>query len=289
MTEEEIEEAKEELEELLEATGMKEPERSFMYDEPYAFRFGGPPDYTLANLHFLKGKSMNHAEGSLELIVENLVKTWEFERSHKLDPSKHKSISQEKFLIGANGWKMFENVEANKVGNYNVLLAGAKEELWAPNQSWEATHHSFKEAFAAFPWEVLKVFSGPPLVGFSWRHWADFTGKYKGNKGNGERLNLYGFATASVNDDLQLETVNIYYNPEEFLEVLEGKKPAAVLEKAKSVFGNYMTYTTDELDFDDGTRPSCPMSGKRGCRPGASCPFSMFGGGASYSSDEEDY
>ena len=56
-----------------------------MDDPEIKWRFGGPPDYTLANLEYLKGKTRNHAEGSLELIVENLVKTWEMERSHKTD------------------------------------------------------------------------------------------------------------------------------------------------------------------------------------------------------------
>ena len=98
-------------------------------------RFGGPPDYTIANLYYLKvqtdfflktfslysaschivspgvasfflelevtgchgcvdfqGKTKNHPVGSLEMIVENLVKTWEMERSHKLDPNKHRSV-----------------------------------------------------------------------------------------------------------------------------------------------------------------------------------------------------
>ena len=56
-----------------------------MEGEDIKWRFGAPPDYTLANLEYLKGKTRAHAEGSLEQVVENLVKTWEMERSHKLD------------------------------------------------------------------------------------------------------------------------------------------------------------------------------------------------------------
>jgi hypothetical protein len=41
---------------------------------------------------------------------------------------------------------------------------------------WEgSSHDAFHDAFAAFPWEVLDVFSGPPKVAFTWRHWAEFT------------------------------------------------------------------------------------------------------------------
>lgn len=269
MTADELAEAKKELEELKARTGMKEPVRAFMDDQQYKWRFGGPPDYTLANLHYLKGKSMNHPEGSLEAVVEGLVKTWEFERSHKVDVNEHKSVNADKFLIGANGWKMFNNVDAGEAGNYNVLLAGVDKELWKPNQSWEDTHHAFKDAFAAFPWEVLKVFSGPPVVAFSWRHWAHFTGKYNGNHGKGELVNMYGFGTASVSADLKLEHVNIYYQAEDFLEVLEGKKPASMLESAKSVFGNYMAIAgvNDQMPVG-GESETCPASGKKGM-----CPF----------------
>ena len=66
-------------------TGWEEPDRSHMDDKDIKWRFGGPPDYTLANLAYLKGKTKAHKKGSLEMVVENLVKTWEMERSHKLD------------------------------------------------------------------------------------------------------------------------------------------------------------------------------------------------------------
>lgn len=32
-----------------------------------------------ADLEYLKGRTQNHKEGSLEKVVENLVKTWEME------------------------------------------------------------------------------------------------------------------------------------------------------------------------------------------------------------------
>jgi len=55
-----------------------------------------------------------------------------------------------------------------------------------------------QDAFAAFPWEVLEVFSGPPTVGFTWRHWGTFTGSFKDNRGKGELIEMFGFATAKV-------------------------------------------------------------------------------------------
>ena len=101
-------------------------------------RFGGVPDYSLTNLKYLEGKTKNHAAGSLELIVENLVKTWEMERSHKTDPNQHRSVDPEKFHVGAKGWKKYNNQEANAIGNYNVLLAGCPAQLYDSEKiSWE--------------------------------------------------------------------------------------------------------------------------------------------------------
>ena len=130
ISEEKLAEAKNELKELKTKTGWKEPERSHMDDKEIKWRFGGPPDYTIANLAYLKGRTRIHDEGSLEQIVENLVKTWEMERSHKIDVTQHKSVDLDRFSLGANNGPQFNNVEANKIGNYNVLLATANKDLY---------------------------------------------------------------------------------------------------------------------------------------------------------------
>ncbi|CAE7580127.1 unnamed protein product [Symbiodinium natans] len=238
LTAEELEACREELEEIKAKYGLKEPERAHMDEEGIKWRYGGKPDYSLTNLLYLKGKTKNHPEGSLELIVENLVKTWEMERSHKVDPDQHRSVDPEKFMIAANGWKKFNNKEANEVGNYNVLLAGCPASLYdADSITWEQSHDKFHDAFAAFPWEVLEVFSGPPRVAFSWRHWGEFTGTYDGNKGSGELVELFGFGVASVDDQLRLVDVDIFYKPEIFLEVLKGSKSAEELAGGSDLLG----------------------------------------------------
>ena len=202
---------------------MVEPERAFMDEKDVEWRFGGPPDYTIANYAYLKGKTKNHAPGSLEMIVENLVKTWEMERSHKLDPNKHRSVDPKTFHISANGGKKFNNDEANKIGNYNVLLQSCPVELYDVDRiNWEQSHDKFHSAFAAFPWELLEVFSPPPRVSFSWRHWGHFTGSYEGKEGDGRLIEMYGFGVAVVNDKLQLTDVDIYYKPEPFIQALRG-------------------------------------------------------------------
>ncbi|CAB9502821.1 Inherit from NOG: Pathogenesis related protein-like protein [Seminavis robusta] len=224
LTKEDLDQVKEELEQIKEQYGWKEPDRAFMDDPDIDWRFGGTPDYSLVNLQYLKGRSKIHPEGSLELVVENLVKTWEMERSHKVDPGSHQSVDTENFRISANGGKVFDNEEANAVGNYNVLLNACPADLWdSENITWENSHDTFHNAFAAFPWEVLDVFSGPPKVAFTWRHWGQFTGTYEDNEGKGELVEMFGFGTAVVNDKLQLQDVEIYYNAEDFINVLRGE------------------------------------------------------------------
>jgi len=70
----------------------------------------------------------------------------------------------------------------------------------------------FHHAFASFPWEVLEVYTGPPVVAFSWRHWGHFNGSYKGNKGKGQLVEVPGYAIAEVNDKLQLCDCQIFYD-----------------------------------------------------------------------------
>jgi hypothetical protein len=253
LTEEQQDEVRKELAQIVAETGMRLPVRSFKDDQSdYKWLYGGPPDYALANLLYMQGKTMNHPEGSMEQIVEDIVKTWEFERSHKTDLSQHKSMDQKNFYISHDGQKKFSSAEAHECGNYNVLLEGLPEELWKPGQTNHETHETFRGAFAAFPWEVLKVFSGPPRVAFSWRHWGHFTGTYKGNKGKGELINLTGFATATVTADLKLQEVEIFSKPAEFLEALEGKRPASDLDK--SALGPGTPYI---MKF-------CPVTGQSG-------------------------
>merc|ERR1711994_1048493 len=125
----ELDEAATHLKSILDAhPEIQLPVRSFMNDEsvhPENWRFGQKPDYTLANYFYVTGKTKAHPEGSLELVVENLVKTWEMERSHKLDPTTHMSVDQDHFSISANGGKRYNNIEANAAGNYNALLDNA--------------------------------------------------------------------------------------------------------------------------------------------------------------------
>ena len=55
--------------------------------------------------------------------MENLVKTWEMEASHKEELSQWTTIAQNEYCVQANGGKVFEGSIAKEIGNYNSLMA----------------------------------------------------------------------------------------------------------------------------------------------------------------------
>jgi hypothetical protein len=58
----------------------------------------------------------------LEELVENLVKTWEMEATHKSDFNHWRTISQEEYCIQTNGGLVIEGARAKEIGNYNALM-----------------------------------------------------------------------------------------------------------------------------------------------------------------------
>lgn len=48
-------------------------------------------------------KRANHEAKSLETLVENLVKNWEIEASHKMDVSQWRTVDPEKYTFAING------------------------------------------------------------------------------------------------------------------------------------------------------------------------------------------
>lgn len=74
-------------------------------------------------------------------------------------------------------------------------------------------------------------------MAFTWRHWGEFTGTYEGNKGHGELVEMFGFGVATVDEQLRLVDVEIFYKPETFLEVLRGERPAEELSRGRDLLG----------------------------------------------------
>jgi len=236
---EKIAAARAQLESMVQQFGFVEPDRGNLEDPSIIWRHS-KPDYSVANLAFFNGKTQNHAAGSLEMIVENLVKTWEMEASHKKDIEQWTTIASPEYTFQTNGGRVFTGREASIVGNYNALLDGVtNKELYDSSvEDFDSSHAKFRTIFpGGFPWELLSVFSGPPKVAFSWRHWAHATGTYKGNEAKGDLVELYGFLIATVNESLKITSLEVFYKPQEFLEALEGKRPFSDLARGGSVVG----------------------------------------------------
>jgi len=228
------------LESILREYGMVEPNRGDFSAYPEHVWREGIPDYTKANLAYVQGRTKNHAEDSLERIVENLVKTWEMEATHVSDPKEWKTVDHDVYNVSANGGVSYNLTEAARVGNYNWLLASTNPEVYdVRKESFESSHSLFGNAFTeGFPWEVLEVFSGPPEVAFTWRHWASFTGEFRGNQGENQIVEMYGLCLATVNTDLKIQRLQVFYKPESFFDVLLGKARPDTLSGGKALVGS---------------------------------------------------
>ena len=145
------------LEAIQKEHGFVVPDRGNL-DDPTILWKEGKPDYTIADLHYLLGKTKNHKSGSLEEFVENFIKTWEMEATHK-EFYQWTTVDQNEYEVQANGGKVFDSYEAPWVGNYNWLLSTCNKELYdTTKETFESSHGKFRYAFPEeFPFEVLEV------------------------------------------------------------------------------------------------------------------------------------
>ncbi|KAK3026489.1 hypothetical protein RJ639_041786 [Escallonia herrerae] len=204
--------------------------RSFLDEESKntQWRHGGPPIYDDVNQLFEDGRTQVWPEGSLEEIVQNAIKTWEMELSHKTRIQDFKTINPEHFKLIVNGRKGLSGEETLKLGSYNALLKSNLPEEFkyykADEESFESSHDAFRSAFPrGFAWEVISVHSGPPVIAYKFRHWGYFEGPFKGHAPTGKMVEFYGMGILKVDESLRAEDVEIYYDPAElFAGLLKG-------------------------------------------------------------------
>ncbi|CAM6103755.1 unnamed protein product [Calypogeia fissa] len=227
-------------------TPMSDPYRSFLYDDSEketAWRHGGPPIYDGANQAFEQGRTQVWKDGSLERIVENLVKTWEMELSHKRNVKDHKTIDASKFTISVNGGPKLTADQCLEVGSYNALLhsslPGEHENYKSSLETFDSSHEIFRSVFPdGFAWEVLAVYSGPPVVAFKYRHWGVVKGSFKGHEPTGKMAESVGVCVATVDDKLLITKLEVFYDPTEFLAALtKGRKSPSYGEYQKGIEG----------------------------------------------------
>ena len=201
---------------------VQDREEVLKHDEGVEWRDGKRPDYSMTNAHLEKEKQCNHAEGSLNAIAHNLVRTFEMEASFKTNPQQWISVVADKFRMSTNGGKEYTAQDIVDEGTYNLFLENS-EHYRASEETFESSYDLFHNAFPnGFHWELIDVVAGPPNVVFKWRHWGTFTGAYKDHQPTGETIEVVGLSIAKVTEDLKIESVEHFFDTNKFLTQLTG-------------------------------------------------------------------
>jgi len=188
------------------------------------WRFG-KPNYSRVNKTYFQHRTMVHHECSLEAVVSKIVKNWEVESHHIHDIKQWQTMDISKFKAAINGGCPCSAQTMADIGPYNMLL-GETKDYSGSTQTFEDSNKTFSATFAdGFAFEVLEVLAPPPNVLFKWRHFGPYTGTFtdkngKTYKGNGEMFNLIGMCMAKVNAKLVIESLDVYYNPEDMIRPL---------------------------------------------------------------------
>ncbi|VEP17022.1 conserved hypothetical protein [Hyella patelloides LEGE 07179] len=191
-----------------------------MSNEAVEWRYGELPDYSHTNAFLEKERQYHHAEGSLNAIAENLVKTFEMEATFKSNPKQWISVVTDKFRMSSNGGKEYTAEDVAEEGTYNLFLE--ESEHYRPSEeTFESSYQIFHNAFPdGFLWELIEVFSGPPKVIFKWRHWGTFNGDYKEHQPTGKTIEVVGISVATVTEDLKIESLEHFFDTGKFLGTL---------------------------------------------------------------------
>ena len=104
------------------------------------------------------------------------------------------------YYVGREG---LAGEEVLRIGSFNAMLKSSLPKEFqfykAEEETHESAHNDFKTCFPrGFAWEVIEVYSPPPLIAFKFRHWGFFEGPYKSYSPTGELVQFYGMATLKV-------------------------------------------------------------------------------------------
>ncbi|KAF2860842.1 hypothetical protein K470DRAFT_257619 [Piedraia hortae CBS 480.64] len=205
-------------------------------DEGVQWRYGRAPDYSKTRKYWEETKKMNHKAGSLEEIVENLVKNWEVEASFKPRLSDWRTIDHAKYSFAINGGPPQTGEHMLKVGTYNAIIT--PNEYYSPEHSdFASSHKTFKRMMPTFAWEVIEVYSGPPKVSFKWRHWGQMKNDYVGFNNVGEKIiakahggpiEIFGVTVAQVDENCRIQALDTWFDP---LEMFRQIAPQGIINK----------------------------------------------------------
>jgi hypothetical protein len=194
-----------------------------LHDEGVVWR-NGRPDYTKMDQLLREERVKHFEEGSLEDAVTNLVRVFEMEVTHKKNPEQWLSVAPD-FWMTTNGGPRCTARDIAERGAYNLFI-GEQQHYSARAETFDSSEKIFQTVFPdGFLWDVLEVFSPPPVVAFSWRHWGRFGGEYKGHAPTQKRVEIFGMTVGRVNAELKLLSAEHYYDNSLFLSQLASGCP----------------------------------------------------------------
>jgi hypothetical protein len=112
--------------------------------------------------------------------VQNLVKNWEIEASFKTRLADWRTVDPATYSFAINGGPPQSAAHMLNVGTYNAVIVAANPWYSPRHSDFASSHKTFKRMMPTFAWEVLEVYSGPPVVAFRWRHWGVMKEDYVG-------------------------------------------------------------------------------------------------------------
>ncbi len=143
------------------------------------------------------------------------------EVNHKTDPRQWSTVDLDNYRFSCNGLQKYTGWEISKQGTYNALI-GQTNYYDSNAISFEESHLAFKRSLGEdFAWGLLEIFSGPPKVTFTWRHFGRMTDYfscpslsglvYKVDPTN-RMIKIFGICKATVNEQFQIQDLQVFYD-----------------------------------------------------------------------------
>ncbi|KAI0534266.1 hypothetical protein GGR58DRAFT_65828 [Xylaria digitata] len=198
------------------------------------WRYNQPPDYKKTRKYYSETKTKNHAAGSLPELVENLVKNWEIEASFKTRLADWRTVDFTRYSFAVNDREPVSASHMLRVGTYNAII-GAGTYYDPSIMDFGTSHKTFKRMMPTFAWEVLEVYTEPPVVAFKWRHWGEFRGDYSAVNdvgenvkvvANGRLIDITGVTVAHLNDKMQVTKLKTWFDSDEMFRQMDPENQA---------------------------------------------------------------
>jgi hypothetical protein len=112
-----------EVREMTEEAPIQIQDRDYVLaaDDGIEWRYGKRPDYSKTDKTLRAQSELHHPPGSLEAIVQNLVRTFEMEATYKLNPHQWTSIDLDQFRMRTNNGPEYTAFDVAERGTYTCF------------------------------------------------------------------------------------------------------------------------------------------------------------------------